>query len=365
MQNNGVSRRSFAQAIAAGAALATIPQFARAAATKRLSSTGLVRLSANENPYGPSAKAMDAMMAALHDAPRYPDEMAEGLCADVAKFHGVSCDEVLLGDGSSDILRVVASAFGGPGKKLMTADPTFEAIGHYAQTNGTEVVKVPLDAAFAHDLDKMRGADIVYICNPNNPTATITPKARIREFIAAAPESTIVLVDEAYHHYANSSDYESVMPLVMTTPNLVVARTFSKIYAMAGLRAGYCVAKKPVINKLSATQQWDAMNVVALAGARASLADSAHVINGRRHNDESKKWLVAQMKAAGYEVLPSETNFVMIDVRRDVKPLIGTIREHGVHVGRLFPAMPHHLRVTIGRPEEMTRFVDAFKASMA
>jgi len=365
MQNTGVSRRTFAQTIAAGAALASIPRIALAAATKRVSSTGLVRLSANENPYGPSLKAMNAMTEALQAAPRYPDELTEALCADVAKFHNVSCDEVLLGDGSSDILRLVASAYGGAGKKLVMADPTFEAIGHYAQTNGTEVVKVPLDAAFAHDLDKMRSADIVYICNPNNPTGTITPKARIREFIAAVPQSTTVLVDEAYHHYANSADYESVMPLVMTTPNLIVARTFSKIYAMAGVRAGYCVAKKSVINKLSATQQWDAMNVVALAGARASLADSEHVITGRRHNDETKKWLVAQMKAAGYEVLPSETNFVMIDVRREVKPLIGSIREHGVHVGRLFPAMPHHLRVTIGRPEEMARFVDAFKASMA
>ena len=307
---------------------------------------------------------MHAMTEALQEAPRYPDELTAALCADVARFHNVTSDEVLLGDGSSDILRVVATAYGGAGKRLAMADPTFEAIGHHAQHDGTEVVKVPLDAAFAHDLDKMRNADIVYICNPNNPTGTITPKQRIREFIATAPASTIVLVDEAYHHYVNSADYESMIPLAATSPNLIVARTFSKIYAMAGVRAGYCIARKSIINKLSAAQQWDAMNVVALAGARASLADSEHVITGRRHNDETKKWLVAQMKAAGFEVLPSETNFVMIDVRRDVKPLIGTIRDRGVHVGRLFPAMPHHLRVTIGRPAEMTRFVDAFKASI-
>jgi histidinol-phosphate aminotransferase len=226
-------------------------------------------------------------------------------------------------------------------------------------------VKVPLDASYAHDLDKMRHGDIVYICNPNNPTATITPKQRIREFLAAMPPSTIVLVDEAYHHYTNSADYESVIPLVATTPNLIVARTFSKIYAMAGVRCGYCVAKKPVISKLSAAQQWDAMNVIALAGARASLADSEHVITGRRNNDATKQWLRAQMKTLGYEMLPSEANFVMIDVRRDVKPLIASIRDHGVHVGRLFPAMPHHLRVTIGRPEEMEAFVNAFKQTLS
>ena len=362
MQQNGLSRRSFAQTIAAGAALAAMPRLALAA---QKTPAGVVRLSANENPYGPSASAMRAMTDALHDAPRYPDELTEALCADIAGFHKLTCDEVLLGDGSSDILRVVASAYGGPGKKLVIADPTFEAIAHYAQHDGTEVVKVPLDASYAHDLDKMKSADIVYICNPNNPTGTITPKQRVREFLAAVPQSTIVLVDEAYHHYTNSADYESVIPLVATTPNLIVARTFSKIYAMAGLRAGYAVAQKSIINKLGAAQQWDAMNVVALAGARASLKDAQHVIDGRRHNDETKKWLVAQMKSAGYEVLPSETNFVMIDVRRDVKPLIGAIRQHGVQPGRLFPAMPHHLRVTIGRPEEMQKFVDAFSAALS
>jgi len=363
MQHNGLSRRSFAHAIAAGAAFAALPKLAFA--QQKPQRSALVRLSANENPYGPSASAMRAMTDALHDAPRYPDELSEALCADVATFHKLTCDEVLLGDGSSDILRVVASAYGGPGKKVVIADPTFEAIAHYAQHDGTEVVKVPLDASYAHDLDKMKSGDIVYICNPNNPTATITPKAKIREFLAAVPQSTIVLVDEAYHHYTNSADYESVIPLVATTPNLIVARTFSKIYAMAGVRAGYAVAKKSVINKLSAAQQWDAMNVVALAGARASLADSEHVITGRRHNDTTKQWLRAQVKSLGYEMLPSEANFVMIDVRRDVKPLISGMREHGVHVGRLFPAMPHHLRVTIGRPEEMEAFVGAFKVVMA
>jgi histidinol-phosphate aminotransferase len=362
MQDNGFSRRSFARAIAAGAALATLPKFIQAA-TK--TPPGTVRLSANENPYGPSSAAMSAMTDALHDAPRYPDELAEALAGDVAHFHGVSTNEVLLGDGSSDILRLVAAAYAPAGKRVAVADPTFEAIGFYAAAQGANVVKVPLDASFAHDLDKMRDADVVYICNPNNPTGTITPKQRIRAFLAAVPASTIVLVDEAYHHYVNTSDYESVIPLVKTQPNLIVARTFSKIYAMAGLRCGYCVARKDVIDKLSRTQQWDAMNVVALAGARASLADSQHVIAGRRHNDETKRWLASQMKTLGYDVLPSEANFVMIDVRRDVKPLIGAIRDHGVHVGRLFPAMPHHLRVTIGRPDEMEKFVGAFRAATA
>jgi len=363
MQNLGVSRRTFARAIAAGAALASLPRLVEAAAK---TPAGAVRLSANENPYGPSASAMQAMTEALHEAPRYPDELAEALTGDLARFHAVSPDEILLGDGSSDNLRLVAAAYAsGPNKKLVVADPTFEAIAHYAANSGANIVKVPLDAGFAHDLDKMRDADVVYICNPNNPTATITPKDRIRTFLAAVPATTIVLVDEAYHHYVNSGAYESVIPLVKTQPNLIVARTFSKIYAMAGVRCGYCVAQKDVIGKLGATQQWDAMNVVALAGARASIADAHHVITGRRHNDETRQWLAAQIKGLGYEMLPSETNFVMIDVRRDVKPLIGAIREHGVHVGRLFPAMPHHLRVTIGRPEEMAKFVGAFKATVA
>jgi histidinol-phosphate aminotransferase len=360
MQERGFSRRTFARAIAAGAAVATFPRLVLSAETKRL-----IRLSANENPYGPSSAAMQAMTEALsHDASRYPDESADALANELAAFHNVSPDQILIGAGSSDILRLVATCYAPSKKKLIMADPAFEALGLYAARNGADITRVPLDARYAHDLDKMRDGDLVYICNPNNPTATITPKERIRAFLDAVAPSTIVLVDEAYHHYVNSAAYESVIPLIASHPNLIVARTFSKVYAMAGLRCGYGIARKDVIATLSAAQQWDAVNVVAIAGARASLADTKHVAAARKRNDDTKSWLVAKMKSLGFDVLPSEANFVMVDVGRDVKPLLNGIRERGVRVGRLFPAMPKYMRVTIGRPEEMEAFVSAFTAAL-
>src|SRR5205814_10036686 len=167
--------------------------------------------------------------------------------------------------------------------KLVAADPTFEAIINNASINGAEVVKVPLTSSFSHDLPKMAAATkdgLVYICNPNNPTASITPKNDLREFIANTPRETMILVDEAYFHYADSPDYESMIPLVKNHPNLIVARTFSKIYGMAGLRCGYCVAQPQTIRRIHPFQMWDSVNIMALSAASASLDDPNQVTNG-------------------------------------------------------------------------------------
>ncbi len=328
---------------------------------------GIVRLSANENPYGPSPAALRAMREALALAWRYPDETVEGLLADLASLHGAPKDWFVVGDGSSEILKLAASAFTGAGRKLVMAEPSFEAIGKHAQVSGAEVVSVPLDAAYAHDLERMTvpGAGLVYLCNPNNPTGSVTPKAKVRAFLEALPASTAVLVDEAYHHYADGPEYESVIPLVKAHPNLVVARTFSKIYGMAGLRLGYAVAQPETAKKLRAHAAWDSVNAVAVAAGRASLKDAAYVTEGRRRNGATKAQLVRELGRIGYEVIPSQTNFIMIETRKEVKPLIAALADRGVQVGRLFPALPRHLRVTIGTPAQMKRFLDAFSAAMA
>ncbi|PYJ99135.1 MAG: hypothetical protein DME68_04685, partial [Verrucomicrobia bacterium] len=158
-------------------------------------------------------------------------------------------DQILLGDGSGEILKLCAETFTGPKQQgtLVVGDPTFEAIINNASANGAEVVKVPLTGTFSHDLPKMAAGakeGLIYVCNPNNPTASITPKNEVRDFITKTPRQTMILVDEAYFHYADSPDYESVIPLVTDHPNLIVSRTFSKIYGMAGLRCGYCVAQR-------------------------------------------------------------------------------------------------------------------------
>jgi histidinol-phosphate aminotransferase len=354
MQTNDVlSRRAFGRLIGAGAALAALPAVAKPAVAQRL-----IRLSANENPYGPSPAAIRAMTDAIQRAARYPDALLESLPVTIAASHGVQPANILLGNGSSEILKLAQLAF--VRQSLTMADPAFEAIGMYAEAEGRKVVKVPLTADHAHDLERMSGTDLVYICNPNNPTGTITPKARLRDFIASVPRTTVVLVDEAYHHYAESAEYESVIPLVLQHPNLIVARTFSKIHALAGLRCGYAVADAATVDAMQKHQQWDAMNVFAMVAAGASLGDHEHITAGIARNRETRNFVVSRLKQAGFESLPSDANFVMVNLRRPARPLLTAMTNAGVRVGRFFPAMPEAMRVTIGTREEMERFVSAF-----
>jgi len=247
---------------------------------------------------------------------------------------------------------------------LVAADPTFEALLNYASINGAEVVKVAVTSSFSHDLAKMGAAakdGLIYICNPNNPTASITPKNELREFIAETPRQTMILVDEAYFHYADSPDYESVIPMVKDHPNLIVARTFSKIYGMAGLRCGYCVAQHETIERIRPHQMWDSVNCMALAAAVASLNDPDQVANGKRLNSEAKTFVTAEIDKMGYKQIPSEANFIMFDVKRPVMPLIKALKERNVQVGRLFPALPNYMRLTIGKRSEMEVFLSAFR----
>jgi histidinol-phosphate aminotransferase len=389
---NSISRRRFAHLVGAGAAYAVAQRASltgtslHAGPSKLVS--GAVRLNSNENPYGPSPLALKAMSAAFSLAWRYPDEQADALVEQLARINGVNREQILLGDGSGEILKLCAAAFTGPTSsangavplarptrggalvftpgrgKLIVADPTFEAILNHARVNAAEIVKVPLTASFSHDLSKMAAAaseGLIYVCNPNNPTASITPKNEVREFIDKVPRQTMILVDEAYFHYADSPDYESVIPMVHNHPNLVVARTFSKIYGMAGLRCGYCVAQPETIQRLRPHQVWDSVNVMALTAANASLDDADHLSNGRRLNTETKKFVIRELEAMRYQHIPSQANFIMIDVKRPVRPVIDALIQRGVQVGRPFPSLPNHLRVTIGKQAEMETFLSAFR----
>ncbi len=381
MNTISISRRRFAQLLGAGAACAVVrPALTLAKPVQQPAThpvrTGIVRLSSNENPYGPSPKALKAMSDSFGLACRYPDEHAEALVAALAKMNNVEPGQILLGDGSGEILKLCADVFTGPLTNsnaaadrgaLVAADPTFEAILYHAKLNAAEIVRVPLTSSYSHDLPKMMAATkdgLVYICNPNNPTASISPKNEVREFIEKAPARTMILVDEAYHHYADSSDYESAIPLVRDHPNLIVTRTFSKIYGMAGLRCGYCVAQSLAIERLRVRQAWDSTNIMALAAARASLDDPDLVRKGRQLNSETRAFTISELEKMGYTTIPSQANFIMIDVKRPVVPLIPSLLNHKVEVGRLFPAMPNHLRLTIGKKAEMEAFLAAFRQVM-
>jgi histidinol-phosphate aminotransferase len=374
MNTLSISRRKFAHLLGVGAA-ATIVRPRFSVATERPSvktaPTGsvVVRLSANENPYGPSPLAHAAMNNSFDACCRYPDEANDVLIEKIAKINGVNREQIVLGDGSSEILKLCAESFTGPTQgKLIAADPTFEAILEYSKANGGEVVKVPLTADFHHDLGKMGSAaqkGLIYICNPNNPTASITPKNDLRSFIEKTPRETMILVDEAYFHYADSPDYESVIPLVKDHPNLIVARTFSKIYGMAGLRCGYGVAQPETIKRMHPFQMWDSVNIMALAAASASLDNADQIGNGRKLNSEAKSFTTSELDKMGYKLIPSQANFIMFDCKRPVVPIIKAMKERNVQVGRLFPALPNHMRLTIGKHSEMESFLAAFKQVMA
>ena len=375
MNTTSISRRKFAQLLGAGAAAAVVrPRLSFAKPTQSVTTPlteagSIVRLSANENPYGPCPKALQAITDSFGLACRYPDEHNNVLIDKLAKLNNVDRSEILLGDGSGEILKLCAETFTGPQSgNLIAADPTFEAILHNATANGAEVVKVPLTSSFAHNLSKMLGAakrGLIYVCNPNNPTASITPKDELRDFIGKTPPETMILVDEAYFHYADSPDYESVIPLVKDHPNLIVSRTFSKIYGMAGLRCGYCVAQKETIERMRRQQMWDSVNCMALAAATASLDDLDHVPNGQRLNKEAKTFTTSELEKMNYKIIPSQANFIMFDCKRPVLPLIKAMKEQNVHVGRLFPALPNHMRLTIGKKAEMEAFLATFREVIA
>jgi len=383
MIDQPLSRRTFSRLMGLSAAYAAagslpIVNPIRAAS----SSSTVVRLSSNENPYGPSHAALNAMRDSFHLAWRYPDEYADMLTEELATLNSVPAEQILLGDGSGEILKLSAAAFTGNDKKIVIGNPTFEAIARHAGVAGAEVVKIDLTSDYRHDLNKMlvpaNGGGLVYICNPNNPTASITPSNEISSFLTKVSPTTIVLVDEAYHHYVETKDYESVIPLVKNHPNLIVARTFSKIYGMAGLRCGYCVTQPNNIKLMKVHQIFDSVNIMAIVAALASVKDPAHVSQGRKLNSEVKKLVCSELDSLGYRYIPSHANFMMIDLSSKCGPssncshastatvpsIIAALAKRGVEVGRPFPALPSFLRVTIGTSSEMKSFLNAFKAVM-
>lgn len=361
-----LSRRSFAGTLglAAGAALLESPLSLIAEASRSPRPGGAILLNANENPYGPSPKALEAFMQAGRVANRYPDALEDQMREAIAKHHGVLPEQVVLGCGSSEILQMADLAFSGPSLRIVAAEPTFEAVLLYAKAIRAEGIKVPLTPDFRHDLPKMAaaaagGAGLVYVCNPNNPTATIVTGDELAAFVPKVPPSATILVDEAYHHFVEDPRYRSALEFVGKAPNVVVTRTFSKIYGMAGLRLGYAVGSVERIAAMAKFASFSNANAAVLAAALASLADPDLVPRQRKVMNDTRRWLVAEMAKQGRRTIPSETNFVMVDVGGDVRPVVEAFRKRNILVGRKFPSLPNWLRITVGKPEEMQVFVAA------
>jgi histidinol-phosphate aminotransferase len=325
-----------------------------------------IHLNFNENPYGPSPKALQALDSCGPTAARYPHATNLKLTDALAKNYNVSRDNIALGCGSTEILRCVDMAFLGPGKNVVTAQPTFEAVLEYARITQAEPVKIPLTADHRHDLPKMAAActsktGVVYICNPNNPTGTIVTREELANFIPAVPASTLILVDEAYFDFADDPRYGSVAEWTLKYPNLVIARTFSKIYGMAGMRLGYAVGAKETIARISEQALQDNGNAAVLAAGLASLGDTDHVNACRDKINGTRSWLCGELAKDGRAFIPSQTNFVMIDMHTDVQPIIDQFASRNILVGRRFPSMNNFLRITVGTQQETETFVAALR----
>lgn len=331
-----------------------------------------ILLNSNENGYGPLPKTIAAMREALEWANRYPDFDYDALVWTISDLHRVKPQQVITGCGSTEILRVSAAAFLGPGKKLITGWPTFEAILEYADAAGAEIVRIPLTSSYAHDLDAMlaqasSAPSLIHVCNPNNPTATLTPRKDLEAFIAKLPANSYLIIDEAYHHFAaGSADYASFLDQPVDNPRVIVARTFSKVYGMAGMRLGYGVSSLETTQRLRRFQTQDNVNMVVAQAGVAAIQDTEEMHGAARRNAADRQEFLAQAARRGLTAIPSYANFAMIDAGRPATQVASYFKQNGILVGRRFPPMDNFVRVSFGRPHEMQQFWrvwDGMKAS--
>jgi histidinol-phosphate aminotransferase len=376
-----IRRRVFlgGAALAAAAPILTEAHFAWAAAVdappkgmalhgqgREAPPPGAVLINANENPLGPSKAACEAIARIAPMGGRY-DLLGEtrALAATFAEQNGLKPENVAVYAGSSEPLHYTVLAFTSPERGLVTADPSYEAPVAAAGTSRAKVSKVALTQDYAHDVRAMVAADptagVIYICNPNNPTGTLTPREAIVWALENKPKGSILLVDEAYIHLTEAPD---VLDLVAAGKDLIVLRTFSKVYGMAGIRCGFAVARPDLLAKLEPFGQ-NAMPVTASAAARVSLLDSELVPVRRKIIGDTRRETIAWLKGAGYKVIGDpQTNCFMIDTGRNGRGVIAALKARDIYIGRTWPVWPNAVRVSVGTPEEMGKFRTAFKEVM-
>jgi len=328
----------------------------------------IAKLAFNENPFGPPPSVLEAMTQAFKYANRYgyPDG---GIVQAIAAHHGVSADNILLGAGSTEILEVAAAAFLPAHKKVLAVEPTFSTVYEYATGLDAGAIRLPLGPDFRQDIpalikaarDNRAQLAFVYLCNPNNPTGAVVRKHEVKQLLDGIPEGIPTLIDEAYHHFVEDPDYATSVPYVLEGRPVIVARTFSKIAALAGLRLGYAVAPAALIARMRRHLGTMHINVLAKYAGVAALKDNAGQTATRATILDLRKKTTAELTSLGHKVIPSETNFFMVDIRRPVGPVIQDFRRRQILVGRPFPPMLQHLRVSVGTADEMERFLAAFK----
>jgi histidinol-phosphate aminotransferase len=326
-----------------------------------------VKLASNENPLGPSPQALKAMAGALPDVHRYPDGGGYALRQVLARHWNVPADCLVLGNGSNELLTLVGRCFLMPGDEVLYARQAFVVYGMVAQAAGAKKVAVPLKN-FTHDLDAMREAltpktKLVFLANPNNPTGTCVSPRALEAFLAMVPRDVVVVLDEAYYEYLAPDVIPDALQFVRESRWLLVLRTFSKIYGLAGLRVGYGIGPAPLVALLNRARDPFNVNSLAQVAAAAALGDVEHVRASRTVNDEGRKFLTDQFRGMSLSVVPSAANFLLVDVGRPGGEMTDALLRRGVIVRPMGGyGFPTHLRITIGTAQENEKCVDALKA---
>ena len=373
------SRRKFFQAAGAGAVGSLLVPWVSGRGLEALTLDGIsadgtssladaIRLNSNENPNGPGSVALDAIRSALGEANCYPRASATELRSAIAKSFGLKDENVVLGCGSSDILRANMYAFTGPGRSLVTASPSYESPPADAKRLGATVHEVPVTGDLRLDLDAMadaaRGAGLVFLCNPNNPTSTVHGAGAIRRFVARMRDdspATTILIDEAYHEYVDDPSYATSLPLALENPRVVIVRTFSKVYGLAGMRVGYALGDASTIKNIAPHVLNLGVNHLAASAAVAGLDARAHIEQERVLNRAARAWAMRALSDAGFPAADSQSNFLMVNLRRDAQAFRDACKRDGVLVGRPFPPLDNYVRISVGTMAEMQAAMDVFR----
>ena len=364
------SRRRFLHSLGVGAAagvavpwaMGEIPVANAAVPAGAAPGDGFIHLDSNENADGPSARVAEAIRSATGMVNRYPFRKYDEVTEQIANFHRVKPENVLFACGSTEILRVASCAYLGRRQQLVQAVPTFEAIEGYAKALGSEVVSVRLNRSYAHDLEAMFArtsatTGLVYICNPNNPTSSLTPRNEIEGFVRRLPTTTRVLIDEAYYHYViPTGTYASFIDTPVNDDRVIVTRTFSKVYGLAGLRLGYAVAAPKVIEEMRKFLTADSLNAIAAEVVGIALGDEQGVAEFVRRNRDARQEFLNSANLRNLKPIDPHANFVMVDTQHPAEELIGHFRQHKILIGRCVPALGTYIRVSLGTEREMRTF---------
>ncbi len=364
-----INRRNWIKSSSLAGAAATLSSadygalFSQSRKSITASLDDVVRLSSNENPYGPSQMVRDAMVNDFDHVCRYPGMYYKELVDMLAKKHDVDRDQIILTAGSTEGLKMAGLVYGGEGSNIVAADPVFLALQNYAEHFGTYIHKVPVTKDMTHDLEAMerritQSTRLVYVCNPNNPTSALEPADELESFCRLVSNRTVVFSDEAYFDYIEDKNYPTMIKLVKQGLNVIVARTFSKVYGLAGIRIGYLIARPDIIKRLGKSSM-AGPNALAVTAAKTALKDQTFYDYSIKQNRVTKRMMMDTLDDLGLPYVNSACNFLFYQSGREITQLNESYLSHGVKVGRPFPPMNDWCRVSMGTVKQVERLCSA------